>query len=170
MFLWHFPSASHIQPNSPNLRCCLLAALPLAGILPCDARTFLTRMGATTLLPWGQCSVTRGCTRTVDKFCTSGESLVIGRFELGRREADQPGIKNSDTKSSEPAGGALSIQPQQTRSSSSKATTPIKRLELSFKIYMQLVNSPRSSLVYSLTNKFAPNSLMLNARVNGSVQ
>ena len=35
---------------------------------------------------------------------------------------------------------------------------------------MQPVNSPRSSLVYSLTNKFAPNSLTLSARVNGGVQ
>jgi len=50
-FLWHFPSASHIRPSFP--RRCLLAALPLAGILPCGARTFLTRKGATTLLPWG---------------------------------------------------------------------------------------------------------------------
>ncbi|GGQ93436.1 hypothetical protein GCM10008957_01790 [Deinococcus ruber] len=49
-FLWHCPSASHVSRGTPaSAR--LLAAQPLAGILPCGARTFLTRKGATMFLP-----------------------------------------------------------------------------------------------------------------------
>ena len=100
--------------------------------------------------------------------------MVIGWFDVERKEQTNQVPKTNDQEPvTRPARGAkvvLLVQPEQTRSSVPKAATSVKRLEVRFKIHMQPVNFPRSSFLRSLTNQFAPDSLMLMVRVDGGIE